>query len=115
MFGEEPWAGQNFRVTNTRFYAEGQVLRWLYLSSLLTFGRSIFYDPTLPYPGRQRTYTGEVTLQPSARFNQKVTWDRVEFDKLSDGARVFTVDVLNTQTTFQVDRHFFLRAIVQND
>jgi len=114
-FGEQPWVGQTFRVTNTRFYAEGQVLRWLYLYGRTTFGRSIFYDPVDPYPGRQRSHTLEVTLQPSARFNQKVTYDRVEFDRQSDGSRVFTVNVLNTQTTFQLDRHFFLRAIVQYD
>jgi hypothetical protein len=114
-FGEQPWVGQTFRTTNTRVYAEGQVLRWLYVYSRVTFGRSIFYDPVEPYPGRQRTYTGEITLQPSARFNQKVSYDRVEFDRQDDGTRVFTVNVLNTTTTFQVDRHFFLRAIVQYD
>ena len=114
-FGEEPWVGQNFRTTNTRIYAEGQVLRWLYVYGRTTFGQSIYYDPVAPYAGHQRTYTGEVTLQPSSRFNQKVTYDRVEFDRQSDGSRVFTVNVLNTTTTFQVDRHFFLRAIVQYD
>jgi hypothetical protein len=114
-FGEEPWAGQNFRTTNTRIFAEGQFLRWLYVYSRYTFGRAIFYDPVDPYPGRQRNLTLEVTLQPSSRFNQKVTFDRVEFDRLSDGSRVFSVDVLNTTTTFQLSRHFFLRAIVQYD
>src|SRR4029078_12570075 len=92
-----------------------QVLRWLYVYGRTTFGQSIYYDPVAPYAGHQRTYTGEVTLQPSSRFNQKVTYDRVEFDRQSDGSRVFTVNVLNTTTTFQVDRHFFLRAIVQYD
>jgi hypothetical protein len=37
----------------------------------------------------------------------------VTFDHLSGGARVYTVNVLNTKTTFQVDRRFSLRAIVQ--
>jgi len=114
-FGEQPWVGQTFRTTNTRIFAEGQILRWLYIYSRTTFGRAIFYDPVDPFPGRQRTQTLEVTLQPSARFNQKVSWDRVAFDKLSDGSRVFAVDVLNTTTTFQLNRHFFLRAIVQYD
>jgi hypothetical protein len=114
-FGEQPWVGQTFRTTNTRIFAEGQILRWLYIYSRVTFGRAIYYDPVNPFPGRQRTYQGEVTLQPSARLNQKVTYERVEFDRQSDGSRVFTVDVLNTTTTFQINRHFFLRAIVQYD
>jgi uncharacterized protein DUF5916/cellulose/xylan binding protein with CBM9 domain len=114
-FGEQPWVGRSFHTRKTRAIAEAQILRWLYFSSTATFGRQIFYDPALPYLGRQRTYYAEVTLQPNARLNQRVTFDRVEFDKLTDGSRVFTVNVLNTQTTFQLDRHFFLRGIVQYD
>ena len=39
----------------------------------------------------------------------------MEFDRLDDGERVFTVNVLNTQTTFQLNRYIFFRAIVQYD
>jgi hypothetical protein len=68
-----------------------------------------------PFSGRERTYYAEIGLQPSARLSQSVTFDRVEFDRASDGERVFTVNVLNTRTTFQVDRRLSLRAIVQYD
>jgi hypothetical protein len=114
-FGEQPWVGRTFRVHNTRIWGEGQVLRWLYVFARTTFGRQIFYDPVDPFSGRERTHTFELTFQPSSRLNQKVTYDRVEFDKLSDGSRVFTVNVLNTTTTFQLNRHFFVRGIVQYD
>jgi hypothetical protein len=114
-FGEQPWVGRTFRVRNTRIWGEGQVLRWLYVYGRTTFGRQIFYDPVFPYLGRERTHTVELTFQPSSRLNQKVAYDRVLFDRLSDGSRVFTVDVLNTTTTFQLDRHFFVRGIVQYD
>jgi hypothetical protein len=56
-----------------------------------------------------------VSLQPSARFNQSVSYNRVVFDRVSDGTRVYTVNVLNTRTSFQFDKRFFLRAIVQYD
>ena len=42
-----------------------------------------------------------------------MSYNRVTFDRLQGGGRVYTVDVLNTKTTFQVDRRFSLRAIVQ--
>jgi hypothetical protein len=115
IFGEQPFAGRTFKITNTRVMGEAQILRWLFFFARTTFGKAIFYDPVDPYPGRQRQHTLEVTFQPSSRLNQKVAYDRVEFDRLSDGARVFTVNVLNTQTTFQLNRHFFLRGIVQWD
>jgi hypothetical protein len=111
--GEEPWLGRTFRTSNTRVFAEAQITRWLYFNTNAGFGRSIFYDPVAPFAGRQRSYFAEVRLQPSARFNQSLTYDRVEFDRASDGERVYTVNVLNTKSTFQLDRHFFLRALVQ--
>jgi uncharacterized protein DUF5916/cellulose/xylan binding protein with CBM9 domain len=113
--GHEPWVGRTFRVNNTRIFGEAQFTRWLRLFTLAQFGRSIFYDPVDPYLGRRRSYTAELTLQPTARLNEAVSYNRVEFDRLQGGGRVYTVDVLNTKTTFQVDRRFSVRGIVQYD
>jgi hypothetical protein len=114
-WGREPWAGQVFPTTMVRVIGQAQLFRWLNVAAQARFGRSIYYDPVDPYSGRERDYTTEVAFQPCARFNQSVSWSHVGFDRASDGTRVYTVDVLNTRTTFQVDRHFFLRAIVQYD
>jgi hypothetical protein len=114
-FGKEVWAGQAFRVSTTRVFAQAQITRWLNLFARTEFGRSVYYDPTAPFLGRSREYVAEMSFQPSARFNQSVSYDRVEFDRLSDAERVYTVDVLNTRTTFQIDRRFSARVIVQWD
>jgi hypothetical protein len=114
-FGQEPWVGRTFRTRNARVIGEAQFTRWLHLFGQVNFGRSIFYDDVDPYLGNSRSYTAQVGLQPSARLNQTVNYDRVEFDRRSDGSRVYTVDVLNSKTTFQLNRFFFLRAIVQYD
>ena len=115
IVGDEAWAGQTFRIGQGRVWGEAQLTRWLRLFARVTFGRSVFYDPVDPYLGRERTYSAEASLQPSSRFNQSVYYQRVEFDRRDGGARVYTVDLLNTRTTLQIDRHFFLRAIVQYD
>ena len=44
-----------------------------------------------------------------------MTFDRVEFDRQSTGERVYTVNVLNSKTQFQVDRRLSVRALVQWD
>ena len=113
IFGQEPWIGRTFHVNNTRFFGQAQFTRWLNVFAQYFFGRSIFYDPVDPYLGRQRNLYAQITLQPTARLNESVSYNRVTFDRLPTGARVYTVDVLNTKTTFQVDRRFSLRAIVQ--
>jgi hypothetical protein len=115
IFGDEPWARRTFDISNWRVMGEAQFTRWLRLVGRATFGRSIFYDPDDPYLGRTRAYFAELGLQPSARLNQSVSYERVEFDRLTDGSRVYTVDVINTRTTFQVDRRLSFRALVQYD
>ncbi len=112
FIGEEPWLGQTYRISNTRVQAEAQITKWLGFETRVGRGRAIFYDLTAPFAGRQRTYSAEIELQPSARLNQEVSFDRVEFDRVSTGARVFTVNLLNTKTTFQLDRRFSVRGIV---
>jgi hypothetical protein len=113
--GHEVWVGHTFRVDNTRVFGEAQFTRWLRIFGQVNFGRAVFYDPVDPYLGRRRSYTAELTLQPTSRFNESVSYNRVTFDRLGGGERVYTVDVLNTKTTFQVDRRFSLRGIVQYD
>jgi hypothetical protein len=113
--GEEPWLGQTFRISSTRAFAEAQIVRWLYFNTRAERGKSIFYDPVAPYSGNYRSYFAEIVLQPTPRLRQSVTYDRVEFDRASDGERIYTVNVLNGRTSFQLDRHFFLRGIVQYD
>jgi hypothetical protein len=115
MRGQDAWVGHTFPITSTRVFAEAQMTRWLYFNTRVSWGRSVFYDPVDPFGGNERAYFAELTLQPTSRFGQGVTYDRVEFDRRSDGARVFTVDVVNTRTTFQVDRRLALRALVQYD
>jgi hypothetical protein len=114
LLGHEPWAGQSFEISQWRLFAEAQATRWLQFIGRSTRGRSIFYDPADPFPGTLRSYYGEVTFEPTPRFSQALFYDHVEFDRL-DGSRVYTVKVLNTRTTFQVDRRTQLRAIVQYD
>jgi hypothetical protein len=115
IYGQQPWVGQTFRTTNTRVFVEGQFTRWLNLVGHAFWGQAIFYDPVDPFPGWQVSYSVQATLQPSSRFNQSVSYDRVTFDRLENAGRVYAVDVLNTKTTFQIDRNFALRLLVQYD
>jgi Domain of unknown function (DUF5916)/Carbohydrate family 9 binding domain-like len=115
LVGQEPWVRRTFDIRNVRLIGQAQFTRWLNVYAQATRGRSIFYDEVDPYLGRNRSYSAQVSLQPSARFNQALSYDRVEFNRISDGSRVYTVNVLNTKTTFQLNRHFFLRALVQYD
>jgi hypothetical protein len=114
-WGEEPWAGRVFPTRQLQAFGGAQVLRWLNVFAYASARRSVYYDEVDPYSGNEKTLNLELSLQPSARFNQSASWNHVVFDRADDGSNVYTVDVLNTRTTFQINRELALRLIVQYD
>jgi hypothetical protein len=115
LFGHEPWAGQRFRSRRWRIQSNAQLFRWMSFYMNANAGLAVFYDPEEPFQGRSSDVSTGVTLQPNGRFSEEIGYERVVFDRESTGERVYTVDLLNTKTTYQFTSHFFLRGIVQFD
>jgi Domain of unknown function (DUF5916)/Carbohydrate family 9 binding domain-like len=114
-FGFEHWQRQRFDRGRWRGFGEVQLFRWLYLNGELSSGLAIFYDSIEPYQGRSLEASGGVTLQPNGQLSQRVTFNRVEFERDSDGSRVYTLDIVNAKTTYQFTRALAARALVQYD
>jgi len=113
--GFETWAGQRFDRGNWRLQGNVQLYRWLYLDGQWATGAAVFYDPTEPFQGSSRSTRFGVTLQPSGRLSQALSYNRVDFRRASTGERVYDVDIVYSRTTFQFSRQFFVRAIAQFD
>lgn len=113
--GREVWAGRIFNTRTSRVIASAQLARWLNVFTQLRYSRSIYYESQDPFLGNQRSLSLGVSFQPNQKLNQNVSYDHVGFDRLSTGAKVYSVDIVNTRTTYQFDKHFFLRAIAQYD
>ncbi len=114
-WGFEPWAGQRFGRGALRVWGNVQLYRWLKLDGRFEQGRSVFYDPTSPFEGTRRRLNGGFVFQPNGRFAQTLSVDHVTFDRRGTGEQIFQVDIVNTKTTYQFTREFFLRGIVQYD
>ena len=113
--GREPWAGNMFDIRQFRVMGEAQFFPWLHLFGYFTAGRSIYYDLRNPFQGDSRNLQLDVSLQPTSKLNQGLTYNRVLFNRSSNGERVYTVDVINSKTTYQFNRNFFVRAIHRYD
>ena len=104
-WGQEPWAGQVFPTRQLRVFGGAQLFRWLNVFAHARFGRSIYYDPVDPYSGREQHATGrgqppaERALQPVGLLEPRGVRPR-----RATATHVYTVDILNTRTTFQIDR-----------
>jgi hypothetical protein len=113
--GREAFAGQRFQTSRWRAFGNVQLYRWLYLNGNINHGYATFYDPTAPYQGRSTSTTTGFTLQPNGRLSQEISYQRVSFDRADTAARVYTLDILYSRTTYQFTRQFFLRGIEQYD
>jgi hypothetical protein len=113
--GFEHWAGRRFKGGGPSAFGFMQLFRWLGINGGVSSGPAVFYDPDDPFQGRQFGLGLYATLQPSGRFSQEIGIDHTAFDRESTGERVFTVDIVNTKTTYQFTRAFSLRGIAQYD
>jgi len=114
FFGREPWAGRRFDIGRLRAFGNVQLFRWLWVNGYFHQGNGIFYDAEDPFGGRVRQVSAEVRFQPTGRLTQSLSYTRDTFDRHT-GERVYDVDILNTNTTYQFTRTFAIRGIAQYD
>jgi hypothetical protein len=113
--GSEPWAGRQFDRGSWRLQGEVQLYRWLFLSAQRRFGLAVFYDPDQPFQGRSHDSSVDVTLQPSGRLSQGLSYRRIAFEREATGEPVYDLDIIYSRTTYQFSRQFFIRGIAQFD
>jgi len=114
-FGHEPWANREFKTGWLRMFGGMQTTRWLNVNGQFQSGWATYYDPANPYQGKSKSGNLGVTVQPSSRFNENVTFNRVVFHRADNGQLVYDVKIVNARSTYQFNKHFFLRGIAQFD
>jgi hypothetical protein len=114
--GYEPWTGRRFKTGHKiGTFGNVQLFRWLSLGGHFNTGWSIFYDPVDPFQGTATNSGISATWQPNQHISQNVDYSRVSFDRASSSARVFGLQILNSKTTYQFDKHFLVRLLEQFD
>jgi hypothetical protein len=114
--GHETWQGTKYRVgSNFQFFGNMQVLRWLFLSANYGHGPAIFYDDVDHFQGRSRYASAETTIQPNQHLSLNLEYNDVRFTRPSNGELVYDVDIINTRTTYQFDKHFLVRLLTRYD
>jgi hypothetical protein len=114
--GEEAWQGRQFQAHNEIFMFAGmQVVRWLNLFGGGGAGPAIYYDDVAPFQGYSQFSFFGLTFQPNQHLSQSISGDTVRFDRASNGERIYAVDVINSRTTYQFNKHFLVRFLAQYD
>ena len=114
--GHEAWVGHRFKTGGVfNFFGSIQAFRWLQVAGAFNKGHDIFYDPVNPFQGKSKSGSFGFTLQPNQHFQQEVNYSGVQFNRADTGEHVYTVHIVNTQTTYQFDKHFRVRLLEQFD
>jgi hypothetical protein len=114
--GHESWQGTKYKVgTDVNFFGNMQPFRWLNLFANYNVGPAIFYDELAPFQGRSRNYSVEMSVQPNQHLTQSLDFNRTRFWRPETGAEIYSVNILNSRTTYQFDKHFLVRMLARYD
>lgn len=111
----EFWAGMSFTGGFFNMYGGAQITNWLRASGQLNTGARIYYSETDPFVGTGISTQLQVTFQPNEKFTQLIQYQFQNLLTMNEHEKIFDVNILIANTTYQVNRHLFLRAILQFD
>lgn len=109
----EGWQGRSFWEDSYTVNGGVQMWRWLGFGGSLSWHESIYYPGSPSYLGYALTWSFGFNLQPSSKFNQSFEVFHEDFHRSSDDAFIYEVNIFNAMTTYQFNRYFFVRGIVQ--
>ncbi len=107
----ESWKNQTFDMTELFFQSGVQITKWLRLGIALRKGGSINYDADPPYKGNSHGGGFSFTLQPNTKLNQSFRFSYIDFYK--DNEKIYDINIINSRTTYQFNKYFFIRSIIQ--
>jgi hypothetical protein len=112
---QEAWQGGEYNGDQWRAFGNMQVFRWLRPSFFYSRGSSLYYDEVDPFVGPSSSVRVGGLIQIGGRFSEDIEYSHNTFDRPATGARVYTVDLVNTRTTYQFTKELAVRAIVRYD
>jgi hypothetical protein len=112
---QEVWRGAEYDGGSWRANAQMQLLPWLRPSVFVAYGRSLYYDAIDPFLGNSVVANASALFQIGGRFSQDVEFSHNAFDRLTTGERVYTVNLVNTRTTYQFSKELAVRWIARFD
>ena len=115
VLSQEAWQGGEYEGGQWRMFGNMQVFRWLRPSFFFSRGSSLYYDEVDPFVGPSLSWRAGGLLQIGGRFSEDIEYSHNTFDRPDTGARVYTVDLVNTRTTYQFTKELAVRAIVRYD
>jgi hypothetical protein len=96
-------------------YGQVQLTNWLRIYANLNTGDRIYYSTTDPFVGKGISTDLQLTLQPDEKLSQLLQYQYQDLFRKDNDQKMYAVDIFISNTTYQLNRYLFLRAILQYD
>jgi len=111
IYMQEYWEAQTFKLNQVSVKGALRFNKWLKIGGEYSYGDRIYYEGNPPLKGQGNVGTLYLDLQPSEKFNQYFSF--THSDLSYQNQEIYDVDILYSKTTYQFNKYFFLRAVVQ--
>lgn len=111
----ESWGGVTYKKKFFRIWSGMQVTKWMTFYTRLRVGDSIYYDNENHFMGDYISWFTELNLQPTDNFNQYFSYTYETLKNPVTEESQYNVHIIQSKTTYQFDKHFFIRALIQYD
>jgi hypothetical protein len=109
----ESWQGDIFNINLFIVSAGVQLTRWLQINGSISYGDKIYYYAQPAFKGKGIDGYFSLNFQGGKKFNQSFSYVHTDFSRKEE--KFYDVNIINSTTTYQFNKYFFLRAIFQYD
>ena len=110
---KEAWMGESFNQQKIVGIGQVQLNNWLFLYGGFGYGKYLYYSG--PFLGYKTTVLFQTVFQPGSKFRQDIEYQYQHFTRASDREPVYDLNILVSRTTYQFNRYFFIRSLIQYD
>jgi len=110
-YNREYWQGEEFNLQEFRLNFGLRLSKWFKIGGGYSYGDRIYYPAIPAFKGRGNYLVLYTTLQPNRKINQYFFFTYADLTRA--GQKIYDINLLYSRTTYQFNKYFFLRAVVQ--
>jgi hypothetical protein len=110
---QENWQDQEFKLNQVYVYGALRFNKWLKVAGNYSYGDRIYYSGYPSFKGKSNVGSLSIILQPSKKIFQLFSYTHSDLSR--DEQEIYKVNILYSKTTYQFNKYFFLRAVLQYD
>ena len=110
---KESWKGETFPLFSFNTEGSVQLTNWFQMGGGFTFGEQIYYPAESPFKGDYFGAGFGFTLQPNSKLSLTLSLHHSHLKRETE--EIYNVNIIYSRTTYQFNKYFFARAIIQYD